>query len=196
MHGLAWHDLRETFSVAPANTTPRCGLQYATQCDGMTDDLADRIVSFLDAHHVMSLATIGQDGPHAASLFYVRDRFALIWLSDPASRHSVHIDARPNVAATIAPDYCDFPEIQGLQICGQAERIRTELDQVRARKCLQTRYPFLQNASAGLRELRDAYDHAQIYRLHPARIVLIDNKRGFGSKEILDLTSANGARSA
>ena len=158
----------------------------------MTDDLADRIVSFLDAHHVMSLATIGQDGPHAASLFYVRDVFALIWLSDSASRHSFHIDAYPNVAATIAPDYCDFPEIQGLQVCGQAERIRAELEQARARKCLQTRYPFLQNASAGSRELRDAYNHAQIYRLNPARMVLIDNRRGFGSKEVLDLTSASG----
>ena len=151
----------------------------------MDDGLAARIASFLDAHHVMSLATIGQDGPHAANLFYVRDGLALIWVSDPTSRHSIHIEARPDVAATVAPDFRDFQEIQGVQISGRARRMDDEPERASARERLQLRYPFLQTASDS--GLRHAYNQARFYRLEPARVVLIDNRRGFGSKEVLDL---------
>jgi pyridoxamine 5'-phosphate oxidase-like protein len=79
----------------------------------MNEYLISRVAEFLDPHHVMSLATVGEDGPHAANLFYARDGCALIWVSDPASRHSRHIEERTEVAATIARDCCDFPDVQG-----------------------------------------------------------------------------------
>ena len=82
------------------------------------NDLADRIAEFLDAHHVMSLATCGPHGPHAANVFYARDGFSLLWVSDPQSRHSRNIEINPQVSATIAPDYRDFAEIRGVQIFG------------------------------------------------------------------------------
>jgi uncharacterized protein YhbP (UPF0306 family) len=148
------------------------------------DSLASRIASLLDAHHVMSLATIGDDGPHAASLFYVRDGYALIWLSDPASRHSRHIGERAEVAATIAGDYSDFADIRGLQVHGRARRIDHAQEQARGRDRLTARYPFLQRLFGA--DLRHAVERAQLYRLEPERIVLIDNRRGFGSKETLE----------
>jgi uncharacterized protein YhbP (UPF0306 family) len=89
----------------------------------MNSNLAARVMAFLDAHHVMSLATVGGDGPHAANLFYARDGYALIWVSDSTSRHSRHIEERAGVAATIARDCCDFPDVQGLQVRGRAWRI-------------------------------------------------------------------------
>jgi len=148
----------------------------------MHGNLRARIVEFLEAHHVMSLATVGADGPHAVNLFYARDEYTLIWVSDPASRHSCHIETRADVAATIARDCCDFPEVQGLQIRGHASRIGSR-EASRARSGLEARYPFLQGLCEG--GLRHAYDRAQLYRLEPERIVLIDNQRGFGSKEVL-----------
>jgi len=150
----------------------------------MNVDLATRIASLLDAHHVMSLATLGEDGPHAANLFYVRDGYALIWVSDPASRHSVHIEKHAGVAATIAANYRDFSDVRGLQVHGQARRITNALERARARGRLEARYPFLRRRSEG--NLREAYDRAQFYRLDPERIVLIDNTCGFGSKGVLE----------
>ena len=151
------------------------------------NDLACRIASLLDLHHVMSLAAVGPDGPHAANLFYARDALALIWVSDPASQHSIHIESRPEVAATIAFDYHDFVEIEGLQVLGRARRIADGAGRRRARDRLHAHYPFLERIAGVPQQLRAAYDRAQFYRLEPARIVLIDNRRGFGSKEILDL---------
>jgi uncharacterized protein YhbP (UPF0306 family) len=150
----------------------------------MNSDLTARVMAFLDAHHVMSLATMGTDGPHAANLFYARDGCALIWVSDAASRHSRHIEERAAVAATIARDCYDFPDVQGLQIRGRSWRIGDPQEESSARASLEARYPFLQRLSEG--KLRDAYQRAQIYRLEPECIVLIDNQRDFGSKEVLE----------
>jgi uncharacterized protein YhbP (UPF0306 family) len=63
-----------------------------------------QLARFLDQNHVLSLATVGEEGPHAASLFYARDDRYLLWVSDPASRHSRHIERNARVSATIAPD--------------------------------------------------------------------------------------------
>jgi uncharacterized protein YhbP (UPF0306 family) len=153
----------------------------------MSENLNARIREFLDAHHVMSLATLGPDGPHAASLFYACDTLAPIWVSDPSSRHSEHIAAHPEVAATIAPDFHDFPMIRGLQLRGRAHLIRDEDEQSRARDLMQARFAFLRTASAPGSPLREACERARFYRLEPRRIVLIDNARSFGSKETLDL---------
>src|SRR5215472_6395864 len=103
------------------------------------DDLADRIAEFLDAHHVMSLATCGPHGPHAANLFYARDELSLIWVSDRQSTHSTNIGINPQVSATIAPDYRDFAEICGVQIFGHALRIGDAAARYSARALLARR---------------------------------------------------------
>jgi uncharacterized protein YhbP (UPF0306 family) len=153
----------------------------------MSDELATQIAALLDAHHVMSLATHGDERPHAANLFYARSGFVLFWVSDPASRHSVELAADARVAATIATDYSDFPSIQGLQLAGRAGRIADEEARAEARRHLEQRYPFLQAAARAPAELRAAYERAEFYRLIPERIVLIDNTRGLGFKQTLEL---------
>jgi len=159
----------------------------------MSDGLAERIAEFLDDNHVLSLATLGPDGPHAANVLYAREELSLFWLSDPSSRHSLHIEARPAIAGTIAPDFWDFPAIKGLQLKGSAQRIMHPGDERRARGHLQARYPFLRDISAAAGALREAYERAQIYRFDPVQIVLIDNSHGFGSKEVLDIVSQASA---
>jgi uncharacterized protein YhbP (UPF0306 family) len=154
----------------------------------MDDERAHRFLAFLDAHHVMSLATAGPDGPHAANLFYARDGFALVWVSDPTSRHSLHVEGGAPVAATVAPDCADFQHARGVQIAGHAQRITDARERALARGLLETRYPFLRMAEMP-GEVRDAYARADVYRLAPIRMVMIDNRRGFAAKETLELAS-------
>lgn len=145
-----------------------------------------RIAAFLDAHHVMSLATCGAQGPHAANVFYVRDGFVLLWISDPNSRHSMELKADGRVAATIAPDYRDFGDVCGVQICGTAHRVADASERRRAQTLLKTRYPFLKRLSDGPLAMKNAYESAELYRLDPNRMVIIDNRLGFGHKDTLD----------
>jgi uncharacterized protein YhbP (UPF0306 family) len=155
-------------------------------------ETAIRIAAFLDAHHVMSLATCGPDGPHATNVFYARDGFALLWVSDPNSRHSVALAASAQVAATVAPDYFDFDYIVGMQISGQARIISGLSERTHARRLLEARYPFLERLSQAPRALQEAYACVEFYRLEPTRMVLIDNSRGFGHKDELELGRAAG----
>jgi uncharacterized protein YhbP (UPF0306 family) len=152
------------------------------------DELRHRIEAFLAAHHVMSLATAGPEGPHAANLFYACNGLALIWISDPKTRHSRDVEAEARVAATIAPDYSNFAQIRGLQIHGLAQRVREEERNAHL-ALLENRYSFLRQSAQGPQKMRDAYTQAAVYRLDPQRIIMIDNTRGFGSKETLDLSA-------
>jgi uncharacterized protein YhbP (UPF0306 family) len=153
----------------------------------MNGQTAARIAVFLDAHHVMSLATCDHDGPHAANLFYVRDSFALLWVSDPKSRHSMDIRNNAQVAATIAPDCIDIDAIRGVQILGHAHIITGDGPRANARKLLEARYPQTQRLFGPNSPLREAYGKMGFYQLEPSRMVLIDNSRGFGHKETLEL---------
>jgi uncharacterized protein len=152
----------------------------------MNEERTHRFLSFLDAHHVMSLATAGADGPHAANLFYVRDGFALLWVSDPASRHSLHLETAPRVAATIAPDYSEFQDVRGIQIFGAARRIAEPAGRADARRLMEARYAFLRVSSDAPVAVQEAYARAEFYRLDPIRMVMIDNARGFGGKHSLE----------
>jgi len=155
----------------------------------MSGDIAGRIATFLDGHRVMSLATCGVRGPHAANLFYARDGLSLVWVSDPQSRHSLALEADPRASATVAPDYRDFEEIRGLQISGDAHRLTDAEESRRARSLLEARYPFLRRL-AEQPSLKEAYETAVPYRLVPHEIVMIDNTRGFGHKDTLDLRAS------
>ncbi len=153
----------------------------------MTIELGQQIGAFLSAHHVMSLATLGPSGPHATSLFYACDGLALLWVSDPDTQHSREIEADPRVAATVAPDYSDFAVIRGVQIAGSARRIVATVERMRHLAQLEVRYAFLRQLATAPSKLREAYARTAVYRLQPKRIVLIDNSKGFGHKETLEL---------
>lgn len=153
----------------------------------MDHKLFRRIADFLDLYHVMSLATVGPHGAHAANVFYARDGTSLFWISDAETRHSQHIEASPRVAATVAPDYTDFAAIRGVQVHGTARRVVDTEQRARMLALLQTRFPFLARLAEAPPALRAAYDRVQVYRLDPATMVLIDNTKGFGHKETLTL---------
>jgi uncharacterized protein YhbP (UPF0306 family) len=148
-------------------------------------ELTERITRFLDANHVVSLATSGPSGPHAANLLYARDGLALVWVSDPSTRHSSELETDCRVSATVAPDTSDFTVIRGIQMAGSAKRITDESERTRLLEKLKQRYPFLARLDAAPANLAAAFTSAGIYRLDPDRIVLIDNTLGFGHKDTL-----------
>lgn len=159
----------------------------------MSTDLVERIVAFLAAHHVLSLATHGREGPHATNLLYAHDGVVLFWVSDLNTQHSREIEAEPRVAVTVAPDYSDFSDIQGLQLRGTAACIASADCRAWHLSELAARYPFLKRLADAPPTLQAAYARAAVYRFEPSRVVLIDNTKGFGHKETLDLSA--GAKS-
>jgi uncharacterized protein YhbP (UPF0306 family) len=144
---------------------------------------SDEVLAFLADHHVLSLATTVAGEVHAASLMYAHKGMTLYWVSDPDARHSQEIEANPRVAATIAKDYTDFAQIEGLQIKGTVRRIGGMAERLKAVQLLSKRYSFLKSFLGEGAALAKHMSKAAVYELTPSEITLIDNKKGFGHKD-------------
>jgi len=154
----------------------------------MSAALRARIEAFLQAHHVMSLATSGPEGPWSAAVFYASDGVTLYFLSAAASRHSRDIEASGRAAATIQSEIADWREIRGLQLEGAAARIHgSERAAVLARYGV--KFPLIANLASAPREIAAAMARVAWYRLSPQRVRLVDNTLGFGHREELELAT-------
>ncbi|MCW9036000.1 MAG: pyridoxamine 5'-phosphate oxidase family protein [Rhodospirillales bacterium] len=148
-------------------------------------ELKSAIGELLQRHTVLALATVGEQGPHGVSLMYAYDEFTLYWLSDPKTRHSQDLNGKAPATVTVAGQYGDFKEIQGLQLKGFGERLENGVEEKNAFKLLGDRYEFLKTFSLG--NLARHLGAAAVYVFRPSSITLIDNKRGFGFKQTLNI---------
>lgn len=154
-------------------------------------ELKTAILEELRNHSVMTLSTSGQDVPHAVSLMYAHDAFDIYWLSDPKTRHSRYLASGSPAAITIAAQYQDFGEIRGLQMEGKARLVTDAAAEGAGFDLLVAKYPFLKKFAAG--KLAQHLGVAAVYVFRPATITLIDNSRGFGFKQALNLPDRSDA---
>lgn len=106
----------------PEDTAESTGAQEAKHKAGVDA----RIVRFLKKHHVLTLATSGEGAPYCSNAFYCYDaeRNLLIFTSDMATRHAQQMARNPCVAASVVLETKVVGRVQGLQLCGKAERGR------------------------------------------------------------------------
>lgn len=143
----------------------------------LTEDAA----AFLRGHHVMTLATQGEQGPWAAALFYACDGDGLVFLSTPASRHARDLARDPRCAATIQGQEQDWRGIRGIQLEGAVEPL-AGAGREQARRLYAERFAFVRPEQAPAAIL-EALARVQWYRLRVARLFFIDNSRGFGRRQ-------------
>ncbi len=132
-----------------------------------------RIIKFIRRHHVLSVATLSEEGPWCAALFYAYspELGAFVFTTDPATRHGSDMLHEGNVAASVVIETRVVGNIQGLQITGRAERATVgEIEM--ARSCYLKRFPYAVVADLHL------------WLLRPTLLKLTDNKLGFGRKLI------------
>lgn len=148
----------------------------------MSETLRARILALLGEHHVMTLSTVGPDGPWAAAVFYAHEGTRLYFLSSPNSRHAKHLAADARVAATIQRDYDDWPGIRGLQLSGTVREV-APADEARVRALYQQRYPLIGGGAGVPRAILEALKKIRWYEFAPDDIYLIDNTLGFAHRE-------------
>lgn len=141
-------------------------------------------LSFLERHHVLTLATNGPEGLWAAAVFYASEAFELLFLSAGHTRHAQNLVARPRVAGTIQEDTGDWQAIQGIQLEGLVRPLHGG-ERAAAIARYQVKYPFLAEAPP---EIEAALGRVNWYRLVPHRLYWIDNRQGFGHRDEIDLT--------
>ena len=154
----------------------------------VTRDFQDAVRRMLEAHHTVTLATTGEDGPWAATVFFASDAdLNLYFVSDHRTRHGRHLAASPEAAAAINPDCSAWGEVRGLQLTGRVQVLNGLARVAGLRHYLakfhDVRALFETPRNPDEATIAERLKAAQLYRLEPRWIRLIDNRRGFGYKE-------------
>ena len=109
----------------------------------MKDSPDKRIFSFIDEHHVLSLATTCERQPYLANCFYVfnSDSNEFIFTSSTETRHGKEMLENQKVAANIVLETKTIGKIQGLQITGKVKKLDGDLEK-KAKKQYLKKYPY------------------------------------------------------
>ena len=138
------------------------------------------LVAYLEANHVVSLATAAGGAPWAASCFYAFEArsAALVILTSEKTRHGLAMCENPLVAGTVASQPTSIRDIRGLQFLAEARR--PDGAEKQASYVLYCR----RHPVALLRP-------ETVWRLVLLEAKLTDNANGFGSKTLWSRNAPN-----
>ena len=131
----------------------------------------ERIVRFFKKHHVCTLATCHDGQPWCASMFYVfmEEEAALVFTSDPATRHITEGVLNQRVAGAIALETEIIGLIRGVQFTGILLQPEPELKK-KALKTYLKRFPYA------------VLNSSPVWVVDLCEIKFTDNRLGFGKK--------------
>jgi len=132
-----------------------------------------RIISFINEHHILTLATANNNKPYCASCFYVyiEDKNMFVITSDFTTKHIKDVEKQNIVAGAIALETTMIGKIQGIQFTG-IMKLLTENDLKIANKAYINKFP--------LALLKDT----TLWGIFPDFLKMTHNRLGFGKKLI------------
>ncbi|HJP39317.1 MAG TPA: pyridoxamine 5'-phosphate oxidase family protein [Gammaproteobacteria bacterium] len=145
----------------------------------------------LEAHNTITLATCCEGKPWAASLFFASDKdLNLYFVSDYRTRHARDIGDGADVVATVNTDCAGWSDVKGLQITGFAEAL-DGLGRVSALRHYLVKFADVKALFTAPKDkdeetIAQRLKAANMYRLKPRWIRLIDNSKWFGYKREID----------
>jgi nitroimidazol reductase NimA-like FMN-containing flavoprotein (pyridoxamine 5'-phosphate oxidase superfamily) len=148
----------------------------------MDDGLKTQILGIMDAHRIMTVATLRSDGwPQATTVGFAHEDLTLYFLCGAESQKAKNLARDARVSITIDHDEPQVMKITGLSLAGRARRIEDAKEAQRVMGLLIARYP-QQSQSPG--ELSPASAVA-IFEVMPMVISLLDYAKGFGHAELV-----------
>lgn len=148
----------------------------------MNDAMKQQILSIMDAHRVMTVATVRPGGwPQATTVGFAHEDLALYFLCGQESQKAKNLARDDRVSVTIDHDEPQVMKITGLSMAAHAERIKNPREAERIMGLLIARYP-QQGQSPG--DLPPASAVA-IFKLTPSCISVLDYSKGFGHAELV-----------
>lgn len=158
----------------------------------MSDADREAIRRMLGAHNTITLATCRDGKPWAASLFFASDKkLNLYFVSDYRTRHARDIEVGSDVSAAVNADCSLWAEVKGLQITGSVT-VLTGIGRLNALRCYLAKFAdvralFEAPKSEDEETIAQRLKAANMYRLQPRWIRLIDNSKWFGYKVEIEM---------
>ena len=146
----------------------------------------ERAAAYLRECHVMTLATHGREGPWAAAVFYASNALTLHFLSSPSTRHAQDVAADSRVCVTVQKDCADWRDIRGVQLAGVASEVGAA-DLARVQSLYAAKFPIVAPGAGAPEAIVRALARVCWYTIVPERAYFVDNSRGFGVRDEIDL---------
>ena len=148
----------------------------------MDEGLRKKILSLLDQHRIMTIATLRPDGwPQATTVGYVSEGLTLYFLCGRDSQKAANLARDDRVSLTIDHDTPDLMAISGLSMAAHAQEV-VDLDE--ARKILgmlPQKYP----EQASLPVPMPTPEQVRIFRVTPTVISVLDYCKGFAHTDLV-----------
>ena len=99
----------------------------------MDAEIRQKILTLLDEHRIMTIATLRPDGwPQATTVGYVNEGLTLYFLCGPDSQKAANLARDDRVSLTIDHDTPDIMAITGLSMAARAQMVadRAEAEKV------------------------------------------------------------------
>lgn len=148
----------------------------------MDEPTRRKILSILDAHRIMTVATLRPDGwPQATTVGYANDGLTLYFLCGLDSQKAMNLARDNRVSATIDHDTDQVMEITGLSMAARAEPVLEHAEGEKVLKLLMAKYSPQKSLSLPMPKPEEV----RIFRLQPTVISVLDYTKGFGHSELV-----------
>ncbi len=150
----------------------------------MDESMTRKILALLDAHRIMTVATLRPDGwPQATTVGYVNDGMTLWFLCGLQSQKSRNLARDDRVSITIDHDTADLMSITGLSMAARAHRVTDRAEAERVIGMLPLKYPDAPPATAAMKMLTP--DEVALFRVVPEVVSVLDYTQGFGHIDVV-----------
>jgi PPOX class probable F420-dependent enzyme len=144
--------------------------------------LKRKIVNLLDAHRVMTVATLRPDGwPQATTVGYVNEGMTLYFVCGPESQKAANLARDDRVSLTIDDDASQIMAITGLSMAARAQRVSDQKEAEKVLGMLLQRYPEQASLPGPMPTPKDV----AIFRVVPKVISVLDYSKGFGHTDLV-----------
>ena len=149
----------------------------------MDEEIRQKILTLLDQHRIMTIATLRPDGwPQATTVGYANEGLTLYFLCGPDSQKAANLAQNDRVSLTIDQDTPQVMEITGLSMAARAQVVDDPTEAEKALRLLMLKYP--QQASIPMPMPTPA--DVRIFRVTPMVISVLDYSKGFGHTDLVN----------
>ena len=150
----------------------------------MDEVIKTKILTVLDQHRKMTIATIRPDGwPQATTVGYANNGLTLYFLCGMDSQKAANLARDTRVSLTIDDDTAEVMEITGLSMAARAETVVDQAEAKKALRLLMLKYPEQESWPSSLP--MPTPENVCIFRLTPTVISVLDYSKGFGHTDLL-----------
>jgi nitroimidazol reductase NimA-like FMN-containing flavoprotein (pyridoxamine 5'-phosphate oxidase superfamily) len=148
----------------------------------MDDEIRNKILTLLDQHRIMTIATLRPDGwPQATTVGYVNAGLTLYFLCGLDSQKAANLARDDRVSLTIDHDTPDLMAITGLSMAARAQVVVDRDEAAKVLQMLPQKYP----EQTSLPVAMPTPDDVRIFRVTPTVISVLDYSKGFGHTDLV-----------